>query len=102
MLPSGVIFAVYELPENQLGVELAGFDLGFFSSCLTGAEVLPEYVLDRQIFGDVRDFDLVYKAAAGADTFVSGSGIFSKGQDSDPNRYDSIIKQMRDELAQAR
>ena len=38
-------------------------------------------------------------AAAGADTFVSGSGIFSKGKDSDPNRYDSIIKEMRAELA---
>lgn len=37
--------------------ELVGYDLGFFSSCLTGTEVLPEYVLDRQIFGDVRDFD---------------------------------------------
>ena len=24
--PPGVSFAVYELPENQLGVELAGFD----------------------------------------------------------------------------
>ena len=38
-------------------------------------------------------------AAAGADMFVSGSGIFGKGSDSDPNQYDSIVKQMRDELA---
>jgi nucleoside-diphosphate-sugar epimerase len=37
--------------------EIVGYDLGFFSSCLTGAAVLPEYMLDRQVFGDVRDFD---------------------------------------------
>ena len=40
-------------------------------------------------------------AAAGADTFVSGSGIFSKARDEDPNRYDSIVKAMREELAKA-
>lgn len=37
--------------------ELVGFDAGFFSSCLTGTDVLPEYLLDQQVFGDVRDFD---------------------------------------------
>ncbi|MCU0970444.1 MAG: hypothetical protein MUF57_01290, partial [Gammaproteobacteria bacterium] len=39
--------------------------------------------------------------AAGADTFVAGSAIFSAGKDGDPNRYDTIIRQMRDELAKA-
>ena len=38
-------------------------------------------------------------AAAGIDTFVSGSGIFSKGRDADPHRYDTIVSQMREELA---
>ncbi|VAW47634.1 Ribulose-phosphate 3-epimerase, partial [hydrothermal vent metagenome] len=38
---------------------------------------------------------------AGCDTFVSGSGIFGKANASDANRYDSIIKQMRDALASA-
>jgi len=37
--------------------ELVGYDAGFFSSCLTGCDVLPEYVLDRQLFGDVRNLD---------------------------------------------
>ncbi|NCA72523.1 MAG: ribulose-phosphate 3-epimerase, partial [Sphingobacteriia bacterium] len=37
--------------------------------------------------------------AAGADTFVSGSGIFGKGRDSDPHRYDSIIREMREQMA---
>jgi ribulose-phosphate 3-epimerase len=42
----------------------------------------------------------VYRA--GVDTFVAGSAVFGAGKDSDPNRYDSIIKAMRDELAKAK
>ena len=37
--------------------ELWGYDACFFGSCLAGADRLPEAMLDRQIFGDVRDFD---------------------------------------------
>ena len=40
-------------------------------------------------------------AEAGVDTFVAGSAVFGAGKDGDPNRYDSIIKALRDELAQA-
>jgi nucleoside-diphosphate-sugar epimerase len=36
---------------------LVGFDAGYFGSCLTGTDVLPECALDQQVFGDVRDFD---------------------------------------------
>ena len=35
---------------------LAGYDSGFFAHCTTGAEILPERLLDEQYFGDVRDF----------------------------------------------
>ena len=41
-------------------------------------------------------------AQAGADTFVAGSAVFSAGKDSDPNRYNSVIGQLRTALAQAR
>ena len=41
-------------------------------------------------------------AQAGADTFVAGSAVFSAGNDSDPNRYDSVIGQLRSALARAR
>jgi ribulose-phosphate 3-epimerase len=54
-----------------------------------------------EIDGGVKADNIAEIAAAGADTFVSGSGIFGKGKDSDPNRYDSIIKEMRAELAKA-
>ena len=35
----------------------------------------------------------------GADTFVSGSTIFSATNDSDPNRYDSVIRLLRSHLS---
>jgi nucleoside-diphosphate-sugar epimerase len=36
--------------------ELIGFDSSFFAHCLTGVQRLPESALDRQCFGDVREF----------------------------------------------
>lgn len=52
-----------------------------------------------EIDGGVKVDNIAEIKAAGADTFVSGSGIFGKGSDSDPNRYDSIIAKMRAALA---
>lgn len=57
------------------------------------------YDIRLEIDGGVKADNIGEIAAAGADTFVSGSGIFGKGKDSDPHRYDTIVKQMRDELA---
>ncbi len=52
-----------------------------------------------EIDGGVKVDNIAEIAAAGADTFVSGSGIFGKRNASDPNKYDTIIREMRDELA---
>jgi len=52
-----------------------------------------------EIDGGVKVDNIAEIAAAGADTFVAGSGIFGKGSDSDANRYDTVISQMRAELA---
>jgi ribulose-phosphate 3-epimerase len=41
-------------------------------------------------------------AQAGADTFVAGSAVFGAGNDSDPNRYNSVIGQLRTALDRAR
>ena len=54
-----------------------------------------------EIDGGVKLDNIAEIAAAGADTFVSGSGIFGCGQSADPNRYDSILRQMRKELERA-
>jgi ribulose-phosphate 3-epimerase len=55
-----------------------------------------------EIDGGVKVDNIAEIKAAGADTFVSGSGIFGKGQDSDPNRYDTIVGQMREALGSVR
>ena len=52
-----------------------------------------------EIDGGVGPANIAEVAAAGVDTFVAGSAVFGKRNDSDPNRYDSIISQMRAELA---
>ncbi|MEI6412648.1 MAG: ribulose-phosphate 3-epimerase [Pseudomonadota bacterium] len=52
-----------------------------------------------EIDGGVKTDNIAEIKAAGADTFVSGSGIFSKARDTDPNRYDSVLREMRGELA---
>lgn len=51
-----------------------------------------------EIDGGVKVDNIAEIAAAGADTFVSGSGIFGAAQAQDPHRYDSILQQMRNQL----
>jgi nucleoside-diphosphate-sugar epimerase len=42
--------------ERWPDAELIGFDSGFFAQCLTSPGAFPEHLLDKQVFGDVRDF----------------------------------------------
>jgi ribulose-phosphate 3-epimerase len=55
-----------------------------------------------EIDGGVKVDNIREIAEAGADTFVAGSAIFSAGKPADKNRYDSVVKAMRDELAKAK
>jgi len=101
----------YALPKCDM-VLLMSVNPGF------GGQAFIPYVLDKaravrkmiddrgldcrlEIDGGVKADNIAEVAAAGIDTFVSGSGIFGKKNDADPNKYDTIIKQMRDELAKA-
>jgi nucleoside-diphosphate-sugar epimerase len=43
------------LRDNFNDAELIGFDAGFFGHSLTGADMLPEALLNRQVFGDIRE-----------------------------------------------
>jgi len=43
------------LRENLSEADLIGFDTGFFGHCLSGASFLPEALLNRQVFGDIRE-----------------------------------------------
>jgi len=51
-----------------------------------------------EVDGGVKVDNIAEIAAAGADTFVAGSGIFGSASDSDNNRYDSIVAKMRGAL----
>jgi ribulose-phosphate 3-epimerase len=52
-----------------------------------------------EIDGGVKVDNIAEIKAAGADTFVAGSGIFGYPGDNDPNRYDTIVAKMKAELA---
>jgi len=51
-----------------------------------------------EVDGGVKVDNIAEIAAAGADTFVAGSGIFGFGSDSDDNRYNSIVAKLRSAL----
>ena len=57
------------------------------------------YDIRLEIDGGVKADNIGEIKAAGADTFVSGSGIFGGRNESDPNKYDTIIGKMREEMA---
>ena len=54
-----------------------------------------------EVDGGVKVDNIREIAEAGADTFVAGSAIFNAKNSDDPNVYNSVIKQMRAELARA-
>jgi ribulose-phosphate 3-epimerase len=55
-----------------------------------------------EIDGGVKVDNIREIAEAGADTFVAGSAIFGAGKPADANRYNSVVKAMRDELAKVK
>ncbi len=58
------------------------------------------YDIRLEVDGGVKADNIAEIAAAGADTFVAGSGIFGFSEAGDPNHYDSIVKKFRSQLAQ--
>ncbi|MGQ0441909.1 MAG: ribulose-phosphate 3-epimerase [Methylophilaceae bacterium] len=61
----------------------------------TGREIWLE------VDGGVNAQNIVEIARAGADTFVAGNAIFTKGLDTDKNRYNTIVAEIRASLATA-
>ena len=55
-----------------------------------------------EIDGGVGPLNIREIYEAGVDTFVAGSAVFGAAQASDPNRYDSIIRKLREEIALAK
>lgn len=52
-----------------------------------------------EVDGGVKIDNIAEVAAAGADTFVVGSGLFGGYSDQDPNGYDSVIAKLKEQLA---
>jgi len=52
-----------------------------------------------EVDGGVNAQNIVEIARAGADTFVAGNAIFTKGLDTDKNRYNTIVSEIRASLA---
>jgi ribulose-phosphate 3-epimerase len=59
----------------------------------TGREIWLE------VDGGVNAQNIVEIARAGADTFVAGNAIFTQGKDTDKNRYNTIVSEIRASLA---
>jgi ribulose-phosphate 3-epimerase len=52
-----------------------------------------------EVDGGVNAQNIVEIARAGADTFVAGNAIFTKGLDTDKNRYNTVVSEIRASLA---
>ena len=61
----------------------------------TGREIWLE------VDGGVNAMNIVEIAQAGADTFVAGNAIFTKGLETDKNRYNTVVSEIRASLATA-
>ena len=61
-----------------------------------------KYNCRLEIDGGVGPANIKEVAEAGVDTFVAGSAIFSKRNDKDKNRYDTVVAEMRAELAKVK
>jgi ribulose-phosphate 3-epimerase len=102
----------YTLPKLDM-VLLMSVNPGF------GGQKFIPYVLDKaravhkviaeggyncrlEIDGGVGPANILEIAEAGVDTFVAGSAIFSKRNEKDKNRYDTIIGELRAQLAKAK
>jgi len=80
------------IPETLNKLRLARAKINAYTA-QTGREIWLE------VDGGVNAQNIAEIARAGADTFVAGSAIFSKPLDSDPNRYNTIVGEMRAALA---
>jgi nucleoside-diphosphate-sugar epimerase len=47
---------ISRLRQSYPNAELIGYDMGYFSKCLTNVDFLPDNQLNRQVFGDVRHY----------------------------------------------
>jgi len=76
--------------------ELWGFDSGFFAHCLTNARHLPECEIDRQFFGDMRQFP--YEILDHVDALVHLGAI---SNDPMGKEYEAVTVAINDQASKA-
>ena len=83
------------VPARQLPeAELIGFDAGFFGHSLTGAELLPEALLNRQVFGDIREFPP--ELLDGVDAVVHLSAV---SNDPMGNKFEAVTNEINQQAS---
>jgi ribulose-phosphate 3-epimerase len=80
------------IPETLNKLRLARAKIDAYTA-QTGREIWLE------VDGGVNAANIAEIARAGADTFVAGSAVFGAGKDTDPNRYNTIVSELRAQLA---
>jgi ribulose-phosphate 3-epimerase len=80
------------IPETLNKLRLARAKIAAYTA-QTGREIWLE------VDGGVNAANIAEIARAGADTFVAGSAVFGAGKDTDPNRYNTIVSELRAQLA---
>jgi ribulose-phosphate 3-epimerase len=80
------------IPETLNKLRLARAKIDAYTK-ETGREIWLE------VDGGVNAMNIAEIAKAGADTFVAGNAIFTKGLDTDKNRYNTIVGELRASLA---
>lgn len=80
------------IPETLNKLRLARGKIDAYTA-QTGREIWLE------VDGGVNAANIAEIARAGADTFVAGSAVFGAGKDTDPNRYNTIVSELRAQLA---
>ena len=80
------------IPETLNKLCLARAKIDAYTKA-TGREIWLE------VDGGVNAMNIAEIAKAGADTFVAGNAIFTKGLDTDKNRYNTIVGELRTSLA---
>jgi len=85
-----------EIRNSYPDAEIWGFDNGYFAHCLTNAASLPEREIDRQIFGDMRDFPM--DVLNDVDALIHLGAI---SNDPMGNQYEAVTNAINDEASKA-
>jgi nucleoside-diphosphate-sugar epimerase len=80
---------VRHLRQVHPSAELIGYDCGWFSHCLTTKGPVPEVLLDKQLYGDVREFSP--ELLSGVDAVVNLAAV---SNDPMGNRFEGVTDQI--------